>query len=272
MILGGAETGVTQYGQEGPCVLLSHCSLAHSGAWRGFVQALGNVAATGLDLPGHGRSVWDAARSPERQAVDAMLEMLEGGPAHLVGHSFGARVALKAAIERPERVLSVTAFEPMMFHLLDDVSDPLFAEEDAASAVWAEFARENDMDGAGRSFTALWGNGQPWDEIPERLRAYMRGCMPTVLASGPQVMGHPEGQITLEDLAALPMPSLLLSGSATRAGAIAICDTIEERCDIRHIVIEGAGHMAPITHPAEVAAPVAELIAEAQPALMASRN
>ena len=91
MMLGGAQTGLHKTGSSGPRVLLSHCSLAHSGAWRGMLSHLGEVRAEALDLPGHGKSETDHTRRPRRQAADAMLEVLGDGPAHLVGHSFGCR-------------------------------------------------------------------------------------------------------------------------------------------------------------------------------------
>jgi pimeloyl-ACP methyl ester carboxylesterase len=37
---------------------------------------------------------------------------------HLVGHSYGGGVALRAAVERPERIASLTLYEPSAFHPL----------------------------------------------------------------------------------------------------------------------------------------------------------
>ena len=45
----------------------------------------------------------------------AIVDALTDGPTHLVGHSFGATVALRMAIERPQKVARLTLIEPVMF-------------------------------------------------------------------------------------------------------------------------------------------------------------
>ncbi|MEL6680497.1 MAG: alpha/beta hydrolase [Pseudomonadota bacterium] len=252
--------GRTRFGESGPRVILSHCSLGHSGAWKPLVAALPPVEAIGLDLPGHGGSGVDPSRSLQRQGADAVLAELADGPAHLIGHSFGARVVLRAALDRPDRVLSLTLIEPMMFHLLDDADDPLFAEEEAASLPWVAAVQSGDLDGAAAAFTALWGDGTPWAQVPERQRAYLRDRLGFVGGAGPDVMGHPPGQITLEDIAGLSVPLTLLSGAETRAGATAICHLISRGTGAQHHVIPGAGHMLPITHPEPVAVYLAKVL------------
>ncbi|MBB5514099.1 pimeloyl-ACP methyl ester carboxylesterase [Rubricella aquisinus] len=253
MILGGVETGLTRVGQDGPRVILSHCSLAHSGAWKPLLSALPAMRAEALDLPGHGATGRDPARTIERQAADAVLDQLGEGPAHLIGHSFGGRVVLRAALERPDAVASLTLIEPMMFHLLADAGDPLYAEEEAAAGVWATCLEAGDTDGAGRAFSALWGNGARWEDTPERQRRYAADRMHLIREAGPEVMGHPSGQITLSDIAGLPLPITLFAGAETRAGAIAICDLIAGATGAAFHRIPGAGHMVPITHPGAVA-------------------
>lgn len=251
--LGGGKTGVTRYRGTGPRAILSHCSLAHSGAWKPLMARMPEVDGTALDLPGHGMSAYDPDSELQRQGADAVLEALDDGPAHLIGHSFGARVVLRAALDRPHSVLSLTLIEPMMFHLLEDAGDPLYAEEMVASTSWAQPLEVGDLDAAGDVFTRLWGDGSPWDAVPERQRAYARERMPLVLAAGPDVMGHPPGQITLAEIAALPCPITLVSGAETRPAARAICELIARATGGAHHTIAGAGHMAPITHPEDVA-------------------
>ncbi len=63
------------------------------------------------DLRGHGRSsVPSAGYTLQRMAQDLrqLLDSLAVEQAHLVGHSFGARVALSYAIQTPDRVSTLT--------------------------------------------------------------------------------------------------------------------------------------------------------------------
>jgi pimeloyl-ACP methyl ester carboxylesterase len=60
-----------------------------------------------LDLPGHGRSTWDAPYTFRRHA-DAVLSVLPGREMVVVGHSMGGVVALELATD--PRVRGVVAF------------------------------------------------------------------------------------------------------------------------------------------------------------------
>ena len=95
-------------GGEGPPVVLLHGWGASSELWRpiaGHLRASFTVLAP--DLPGFGRtpsppagwSVEDYARW-----VLALLDRRGVGTAHLIGHSFGGRVAIKLAARWPDRV------------------------------------------------------------------------------------------------------------------------------------------------------------------------
>lgn len=54
------------------------------------------------DLPGHGQSPAQGRKNAGRDAL-LIADLLEDG-AHLVGHSYGGAVALRAAAQRPEAV------------------------------------------------------------------------------------------------------------------------------------------------------------------------
>ena len=79
-----------------------------------------------VDLYGHGvQSEW-CGESPLTLADEvALVEPIlhEGGRVHLVGHSYGAAVALKAAQLHPYAVRSLVVYEPVMFRWLFD-EDP----------------------------------------------------------------------------------------------------------------------------------------------------
>lgn len=238
---------------DGPRVILSHCSLSHSGAWKPLLSVRPDLDAVALDLPGHGQSETDEGRSPERQAADAVLDILGDGPAHLVGHSFGGRVMARAALERRSAVASLTLIEPMMFHLLEEAGDPLAEDERVASAAYANALATGDREAQARAFMARWGNGVAWEDLPARLRAYAIERIHFIDRSAEDVMGNPPGQMTLSALSSLPGPVRILYGAQTVGAAIGIARHVGRSVGAEPTAIPGAGHMVAITHPVEVA-------------------
>jgi pimeloyl-ACP methyl ester carboxylesterase len=94
----------------GRVVLLVHGTGAWSEIWRPVMTALGAAGyrVVAVDLPPFGFSERSGAADyrPETQArrLWAALDARGVGPVILVGHSFGARSAVAAALARPERV------------------------------------------------------------------------------------------------------------------------------------------------------------------------
>jgi pimeloyl-ACP methyl ester carboxylesterase len=99
---------------EGPAVVLLHGSALSRSIWRGlgYLKALDGFRTLRLDLRGHGRS--GKPHDPEAYAmplvVEDVLAVLDAEGierAHIVGYSFGSRVAFALAAEKPERVASL---------------------------------------------------------------------------------------------------------------------------------------------------------------------
>ena len=75
-----------------------------------------------IDLYGAGRSPqWPSARPlslAEEVALLAPVLASTERPFHLIGHSYGGAVALRAALTHPEKLASLIVFEPVLFSLL----------------------------------------------------------------------------------------------------------------------------------------------------------
>ena len=96
--------------------LLLHCSLANSRAWLPladeFIDILSMIA---FYLPGHGMSQdWDYTSDYQDRCLDISSTFINK-PIHLVGHSFGATVALRVAQRFPDFVKSISLIEPVFF-------------------------------------------------------------------------------------------------------------------------------------------------------------
>lgn len=248
------------WGQAGAPALLLHCSLAHSGAWDGVARALSDrLTLTAPDLVGHGKGpARDPARDYHDQCTEAAAAHLPPEPCHLVGHSFGATVALRLALEHPGQIASLTLIEPVLFAAargrpgwqrqmeLDADLDAAFAADDSVTAT--------------RSFLSVWGDGPPFDSLPALQRAYLQDRIWAVAASSAAL--HEDTARLLPRLATLSCPVLLIEGDRSPPVIAEIEAALAEAIpQARGAVIPGAGHMAPITHPAEVAAEIGRLIA-----------
>jgi 4,5:9,10-diseco-3-hydroxy-5,9,17-trioxoandrosta-1(10),2-diene-4-oate hydrolase len=99
---------------EGPAVVLLHGFNDHAEA---FTRNIIPIAAAGhrvvaLDLPGFGRSGLPNMRYSLLGFAQALLDFMEAlgiERAHLVGSSMGGAIALRTALQQPDRVQSVVA-------------------------------------------------------------------------------------------------------------------------------------------------------------------
>ena len=144
-------------GRPPPVVLLHH-GAGSLRAWDGFRPAIaGGRRLLAYDRRGFGSSPRDAVFDAglfERDANDlaALLDAREAAPAHLVGHSDGATVALVAAYLHPDVVLSVTAIaghvrlDPATQEALREFDPPATPEEAAWYELWTRGLDEWDIE------------------------------------------------------------------------------------------------------------------------------
>jgi pimeloyl-ACP methyl ester carboxylesterase len=110
--VGGATLDCTFYGSGTPVVLLANagCSTRYFDALA-RVLAAGGLQAIGVNMRGVGesRGSLDGTTVHDLAAdVAGVLDAVGCGPAHLVGHAFGNRIARCLAVDRPSLVRSVT--------------------------------------------------------------------------------------------------------------------------------------------------------------------
>ncbi len=235
--------------------LAIHCTLAHSGAWRSVGEALADdLTMLAYDLPSHGKSAdWDGQGNVHDVATD-MARTLLTEPMDIIGHSFGATVGLRLAIESPELVRSLTLFEPVYFAAaMADDPEGATSAMDRNTAFNAAYD-SGDMMEAARVFNTGWGDGSGWANTPDKLRQYMAERIHFVPASQPFLRDDSAGLLEPGRFARATMPVLLMEGATSGELAEAISTSLEKRLpNVTRRVIKGAGHMAPLTHPAAVA-------------------
>lgn len=256
---GGTDTFWRTWGNGAPRVLLLHCTLAHSGAWIGLAERLG-LAALAFDLPGHGKSgPLDQARDYQVQCRDMALDFMAEGPMDLIGHSFGATVALRLATERPDLVRRLVLIEPVFFAAARDTA--FYDTYVRLSEPFADAIAAGDTELAARNFTGIWGTGVAWHDMPAAQRRSLTARIHIVPAQDAALFRDNAGLLAQGRLDGLTTPVLLLEGRNSPAIIGAISKVLAQRLpDVERLVIDGAGHMLPITHPEAVAAVVAPFL------------
>jgi len=100
---------------SGPTVLFAHGGLTRGSSWIGVADQLRDTfTCILLDQRGHGASDWGAGPNVERAADDLRFVIEHVGPVYaVVGHSYGALVALEAARAAPSGMVPRLAlYEP----------------------------------------------------------------------------------------------------------------------------------------------------------------
>jgi len=260
----GRQTGLRHAGSGAPALLI-HCSLAHSGAWSGVMKGLEScLNMVAVDIPGHGASVYDPSLDIQDQSVETSIALLErmAEPAHLVGHSFGGTVALRLAVERPDLVASLSLFEPVYFSLLAEGNPQAYDAEMAAMQDFADSALAEDWKRAANAFLSRWGEGVTVDMMPEKQRDYMVEKMPLIVAGNHATIEARSDGMKLADLAGIRAPLLLMEGENSPSSIHRVNDLIAAAVpSVKRVTIKSAGHMAPVTHSAAVAAEIARFLA-----------
>jgi pimeloyl-ACP methyl ester carboxylesterase len=249
----------TRFGQGPREAVAIHCSLSHSGSWGGLARHIsGALTLTAFDIPGHGRSApWQGKGEIQEEAAKIATSFCSVGPGDIIGHSFGATVALRLAVMRPDLVRSLILIEPVFFAVAF-ADDPRAKERfDTLMQGYAKAMDAGDHMTAAKAFATIWGDGTKWADISQAQRAAMADQMHLIAAGQPALYDDVGGVLAPDVLTGLTQPVLLIEGSKSPGIIPAINDGLAKRLShAERAVIAGAGHMAPITHAKQVSAEV----------------
>ena len=180
----GIQLYYEQHGTRGDPTVLLHGSLVDSSTWARVVPGLARgLTVLTYDRRGYGRSTLGPRSSPvatDTEDLAALLEATDFYPVHLVGHSYGAVVALRLATERPELVRSLSLHEPPFFGLLLDRPEAAAYGElfRTTTAALREQVHRGDRAGAARTVVEVFSaTPGAWDRLPESVRASFASSM-----------------------------------------------------------------------------------------------
>jgi pimeloyl-ACP methyl ester carboxylesterase len=247
----------------GPALVCLHCSASTSGQWRPLMDLLADrYRVIAPDLYGSGRSPpWPGERPmwlDDQIAFLAPAFERAGERFHLVGHSYGGAIALKAALGLRPRLASLVLYEPVLFSVLLEhapqsaAAREIMAVRDDTAHLGPEAVAERFID--------YWMGAGTWKETPESRRASLTAAVRTMKPEWHSAFNEPT---PLEAFAALDVPALLMTGTASTAAARAVARLAGGVLPrVRVEEIEGLGHMAPVTHPGEINARIERFLAD----------
>ncbi len=248
---------VRQLGKGARKVLALHCTIAHSGAWSSLAAVLNDRAALiAPDMLSHGRSPdWDGKGDFfNRVAELAAMELTE--PMDVIGHSMGGMIALQLAVRFPDLVRSAVLIEPVFFAVAAQDAPDLLQQHNEEAAPYVEAMAAGDKALAARMFNRMWSteDSPRWPELPERTRAAMTRGVHVVAAVEDTLFQDKQGLLKPGTLDRAGMPILILEGSKTHPVIPVVTRGLCRRLpNAETAVIQGAGHMVPISHPKETA-------------------
>jgi len=246
-------------------VLCLHGSASSGRQWRRLIQKLGQRHRVfAPDLIGYGNQRFNT-RGKLRldDEVDAVLEQLgdAGGPMHVVGHAYGGSVALRLACRYPERVASLTLYEPAQFlSVFENGLDSVEARElrKLHSTVVDQAATPLGRWRGAREFVNYGYGRNVWKSLTPLQKRRFATAAPKVAAEFDALM---VAEARLDDVSALTMPVRILCGTRTRRTAKRVCELLAQRIPGALVHwLDGLKHMAPITDAAMVSTVIADLV------------
>lgn len=211
------------------------------------------LAAIALDLPGFGATPppGEGWTTPEYAKAVAPLLEANGGPVVLVGHSFGGRVAVHLAAERPDQVEGVVL-----------TGAPLYRPGGAGSG------RSSRPPLKYRAARLLARSGLLGADRLEQLRQRYgssdyraaTGVMRDVLV---KAIAEEREEAYTPSLRALTCPLELVWGALDTASPPAVAERIAAAvtCPVNLVVLPDVGHMTPFAAPGHLRAAIERLLA-----------
>lgn len=246
----------------GEGVICLHSNASSSSQWRALSELLsphlhvfavdGYGAGKTPDWPGPG----PVTLEDEVRLLDAVLSRAGDG-FHLVGHSYGGAVAMKAAAMYPDRVRSIAIYEPTLFSLVigdDPIGSPAEGIWRAATEA-SELVEQGDSVAAARRFIDFWMGDGTWDAMPPARQSNIAHSVRNVRAWRDTLT---QGPLSLSELR---MPVLCMWGENSPESSLSVVRVLRGR--LPRLVAApqaGLGHMGPITHPELVNAQIARFL------------
>jgi pimeloyl-ACP methyl ester carboxylesterase len=250
---------------SGPGVVCLHANASTSGQWRGLMAMLADrFHVLAADLFGAGQSpAWPSDRPPSLGSEAALVEPVfaqAGDPFVIVGHSYGAAVAIVAALSQPQRVRALALYEPVLFSLIDAESPPPNEADGIRAAIAGAQAALDAADpaGAAECFIDFWMGRGAWAHMPDSRKGPIAASVVNIRKWETALFREPT---PLAACSNLRIPVLFMTGSESPAPSRGVARLLVRTLpQVETVEFSGVGHMGPITHPEVVNEAIARFL------------
>jgi len=246
----GRRVKVVENGTGTPVVFL-HSGMGSAAEWK-QVFLLWPEGYRLVAIDAYGDDIGPGA--PGRRTLDDYADQVYATAEHLgqsvcvVGFSWGGATALRVAAVAPELVDSLAVIEPEAYALLPTQDADAYTQICGLRDRWRAHVRAGRWYDAFEEFIDFYnGPGSFARWTSQRREAFLavqqaRGDLWDVLFD--------DRLLNTVALASLTAPVHVVEGSQTSAIDHAICDVVRRHVPhTQHTLIDGAGHMMPLTHP-----------------------
>ncbi len=255
----------TDQGQGKPVILI-HSSVSGNRQWQSLLQALQDrYRVLAVNLFGYGNTTAWPADSLQTLTDQAGLVLplcgMVGQPVCLVGHSFGAAVALKAASLLGNRAAGLVLLNPNPFYLLAlHGRGEAYAEACTIRDHVKQYGALGDWRRVAERFADYWVGEGAWAAMPSKRQSIFTEALPPNFHEWDAVMNE---TTPLDEWKRLPAKTLVVYASQDPKPIREIVQLFMAACphwSFREIA--SGGHMAPLSHPELINPIVTEFLAD----------
>ena len=175
---------------------------------------------------------------------------------HLVGHSFGGLVALRVALAHPDRIASLSLYEPVAVRVLD-ANDPSLAVFRCVAADTTALAAAGHLREVAETVVDFWSGVGSYAAMPQRTQDAIARFSAKMPLDFEAAWGW---RIDDEALRGFDVPTLLMGGRRSPQVTRHIVARLSTLILDSRVAAFDCGHMGPITDPGVVNAAIAAFV------------
>jgi pimeloyl-ACP methyl ester carboxylesterase len=173
-----------------------------------------------------------------------------GTPVHLVGHSLGGQIARAAVLADASPFVSLTLMASGPAQISEAQQQRVKLLRDALAVMGMAEVWEAIQAMEPPEETETGGLDAGLDDLADLRRRWLANSPAQLVATGRQLCDEPD---RVAELAAVPLPTHVLSGERDDTWPVALLDTMAARLDAHRTVVEGAEHSPNADQPLETA-------------------